>query len=386
MNARPCRLTLVPVMNPSDKKALEHSRACMINPKYPFTSPKDITVLASKEMVFSDSTGYQALLAFPTARRVVLGLVARPRNAKGEAKDEVLFLNPLYNCQENTRTHTTTGFLVDYPTIPENVPDTPMDSDEVYDWKLRMSQKARDLTLPLAARLCPETDLAIALQPRFMDELESYFDAMSVPEVKMYGFPTRSKGPLEIAYVLSFLHSRGVTMVHMLGSSAAIKIMVLAAAAGLGMFDRITFDSNTWQAYFGGKRHFLDHETLRRMPRRGNKPGKMFTDARLKLLLDEYGGDFDRFLAGLEPPEDATVKEWVGIYNIRVIESFAGRMLHLARENTLADYVEDCWLPQKRKTEVLQAIEMLRISAEQGHAAAVDFYDSPEAPEARKTA
>ena len=369
MSTEYCAVNFVPVTNDGDQKALEYCGACMINPFYPISS-RDTAHLAAKEIVFADSTGFQALLSFPTKRRVVLSTVARPE----ESTDEVLFLNPFHNCMESARTHTTTAFLIDYPTDKD-------DTDEVYNWKLRMSQQARDLTLPLAAKLCPETALAIALQPRHMGELESYFDDMAVPEVRTYGFPLRDSNVLDIAYVLSFLHEREVPKVHMLGSSAPHRIMVLAAAAGLGMFERITFDSNTWQAYFGGKRYFFDHETLRRRPRKK----KLYPGARIKLALDQHGGDFDLFLSGLRPPNHATVKEWIGIYNIRVIQYFTDRLAGLARRGELADFVQGCWLPQKRKTEVLQAIEMLGLAVEQGHDAAADYYRRTKPPEARKT-
>jgi hypothetical protein len=338
----------------------------MINPFTPFqrNEPAPIASLADKEMVLSDSTGYQALRAFPTAKRVVLTMTARPDR---HSTDEVLFLNPFHNCMDNARTGATTAFLIDYPTFGE-------DSEEVYKWKLRMSQKARDLTLPLAAKLCPETELAIALQPRHMGELEEYYEEIATPEVRTYGFPLRGSHPLNIAYALSFLHHRGILKVHMLGSSAPHRIMVLAAAAGLGMFDRITFDSLTWQGHYAGKRQFFDHETLRAMPRRDNKAGRIDEDGLIRLLLDEHGGDFNLFLGGLQLPDDATVKEWIGIYNIRVFQYFTDRMAGLARRGELVDFVKDSWLPPKRKNAVLNAIEMLHRSAKDGHDAAVAFY------------
>ena len=65
-----------------------------------------------------------------------------------------------------------------------------------------------------------------------------------------YAFPVREDTSWEylmrIAYVLSFLHGRGVRYVHMFGSCKPEIIIVGAAAIGLEMFQRITFDSSTW--------------------------------------------------------------------------------------------------------------------------------------------
>ncbi|BBO77778.1 hypothetical protein DSCW_51950 [Desulfosarcina widdelii] len=68
---------------------------------------------------------------------------------------------------------------------------------------------------------------------------------------------------MKIAYVLSFLHHRGVRFVHMLGSCKLEIIVIAAAAIALEMFERITFDSSTWDTARHKPPKYLQPNTLK---------------------------------------------------------------------------------------------------------------------------
>ncbi|MBU2489511.1 MAG: hypothetical protein KKA60_08985, partial [Proteobacteria bacterium] len=118
----------------------------MINKQYPISGPK-AERLKGKRLVCSDSGGYQAYKCFEKG-----GLVLLCEHLKPGKRDKNLVLNPLDNCEEYARTHSTMGFMIDYPTIED-------DDKDAFLWKQEMSVRARDMMIPLAEKICPDTEL-----------------------------------------------------------------------------------------------------------------------------------------------------------------------------------------------------------------------------------
>ncbi|SHJ91537.1 hypothetical protein SAMN02745216_02538 [Desulfatibacillum alkenivorans DSM 16219] len=375
MNKR-CKFWYLSVMNPTEGVAPDLTDQFMINQKYPFPRSRE-GALRKKQLVCSDSGGYQILKCLQNGGRVWVSPHLRPRKTKSH-----LILNPRDICLEYARTHTTVGFLLDYPTDE-------YDTKEDYIWKRDQSIKVRDMMLPLAEKICPNVELAIALQPRYgvIKDVEDYFPRIRHPRVRTYGFPIRGGGPQEIAYALSYLNSQGVRKVHLLGSSTAPHVMVLGQAAGMRMFKRITFDSTTYLQHFRaglykfGNKSFLDYHTMASRPRRDGELCKFRNSARLKPLLDYNDGKWETVLGEYDPPEEATVKDWIGFYNIQVIHQFAERMARYARKGILYDHVEGCWLDLEAKTKVLCALDMLHLAVEQGHDSVKEYYRRTTPPE-----
>jgi len=134
------------------------------------------------------------------------------------------------------------GFTLDYPIVDGS-------AEEYYE-HLSRSYECAKIMFECRPQLCPDTDLLIPLQFSTKGQLHNYYAEMSVLCPDGYGFPVRGTTSWNylqrIVYTLVFLHHKGVQMVHMLGSSKPEIIVIGAIAASLNMFQRVTFDSSTW--------------------------------------------------------------------------------------------------------------------------------------------
>jgi hypothetical protein len=346
-----------PVAPVSDKKALELTKTYFANAASP-VSLKDLNKLINK-VVSTDSGGLQAFRALKKGKIFIFGTLVKTRLND----PDVFILGIPGQCREYERMNSFLAMCIDLPTRTD-------DTGLIYWWKLSQSRKARDQMLALAKYICPETRLAIVLQPRNPMEVKNYFCFIFTPLVRRYAFPIRNfrnkpKDQLGNAYVLSFLHHMGIRHVHFLGSNAPPIIFLLAKALSLNMFDEASFDSRTWdQASISGYR-YLNPETLSSVPTKNE--GQLNPNENLRTVLRKYNGLFESALECFNPPDWVLVEEWLGICNIRLIERFKDMVLNIAMNNDLPYFIKQFPKYGKSKEMILEALDLLEESKEYGH-------------------
>ena len=345
------KLIYLPVISPYDLKFLPHCRTCMLNAARPVPD-NCLEHLRRMHFIACDSGGYQIYTALAQGKKVAVGPLLRT-NANDP---DILTLGTMDQCAEYDRTKANLAMTIDYPV-------NFYDSDPVYYGKLFESRKATEDMLSVAPYLCPNTELAIVLQPRNPLEVDHSFCFMFTPKVGTYAYPVRARNEPEDAlgnaFVLSFLHDVGVRSVHFLGSSAPSVIFILAQALGLGMFERVTFDSFTWkqQAHAGFK--YFEPNTLSaiRVPPHTN----------LRRELAKYQGVFEKTLDRLNPSKWVLAEKWADAYNIMAIENFKDGVLSIAQEGKLERFLRQFPKYGHRKKHLLEALRLLEESATHGH-------------------
>jgi hypothetical protein len=251
------KLVYVPVVTHPGDYINAFFSSCLVNPlrKYP-----QIAVLMesfrSKEF-FADSGGYQMYSLNQGERKkqcvVVPGVGIR------DTRDH-LIIDPIDLCRRYGKLRINYGFSLDFP-----LSDDP--SEQEYVSKLEASFEWAEMMFDVRPKLCPETKLLIPLHYETKSQLHQYFDKMTVLKPEGYGLPVRGRfnldGLIWIASSLAFLHSKGVRLVHAFGSSRRELIMIGAAALGLGMFSRLSFDSTSWDCFLSNRRPYrIDTKTL----------------------------------------------------------------------------------------------------------------------------
>jgi hypothetical protein len=341
----------LPVTSVHEPKILEHSRSCMLNAVRPVPS-EYYEGLSKLEFLGCDSGGLQLYRAQEAGKSVIVGPLMK---TKVDYPD-VITLGIFAQCREYGRINADMALMIDYPVNPQ-------DSDLDYYWKLSESRKVRDHMLKAAPYLCPNTELAIAIQSRFPREAPKYLSSIYTPEVATYAYPVRYRNKPENAignaYVLSLLHDVGIRRVHFLGSSAPVVIFVLAQALALGMFERITFDSFTWkQRRHAGFRYFDPYTlTAKDVHQCGD----------LQMELTKYPGLFERTLGRFSLGEYVVTEKWVDLYNIRAIEVFKDLVVSEALTNGLDTFVIEFDKYDDEKDEILTALRLLRDIKSHGH-------------------
>ncbi len=317
--------------------------------------------LEKKKSVGTDSGGFQIFKSMIKGKVVMVGSIF-----KTKINDPDLFiLGVIDNCEEYARMHSSIAMCIDFPTNTD-------DSDAAYWWKLSQSLKARDQMLSLAKYLCSKTKLGIALQPRNPMEIKSYYCFIYTPEVQIYAYPIRDfrnkpKDAPGNAYVLSFLSSVGIRHVHFLGSNAPPVIFVLAQAISLKMFDKLSLDSLTWnQPAVSRSYKYLCHDTLDAIPNKKGKSLNPYDNA--KDILPKYSDMIEEIHGPTHFSKYPNVKEWLGIYNIWVIEHFKDMVLSAASNNDLRYLIKN--FPkygEKGKDKIIKALDLLEDSKDYGH-------------------
>jgi len=323
-----------------------------------------------KKKVATDSGGFQIFKALDKGQMVLVGSLFKTTTYDSD----VLVLGTIDQCREYARMHSNIAMCIDFPTRTD-------DTDLAYWWKLSQSRQARDEMLTLSEYFCPNTRLGIALQPRTPLEIKDYFCHMYTPAIDIYAYPIRNfrnkpKDALGNAYVLSFLHDVGIKHCHFLGSNAPAIIFLLAKAAALNMFDRVSFDSTTWiQRAFAGVR-YLHPDTLSPRPKiittktkgKGKRTG-LHRKANLREALARYPGLFEDTLGRFNPPKWAKAGDWTGIFNIEMINRFKDQALQLAIANDLQYYIKNEFrkysAPQKEM--IIEALDLLQQAKARGH-------------------
>jgi len=201
-------------------------------------------------------------------------------------------------------------------------------------------------------------------------EVKNYFCFIFTPFVRRYAFPIRNfrnkpKDQLGNAYVLSFLHHMGIRHVHFLGSNAPPIIFLLAKALSLDMFDEVSFDSRTWDQIAMSGYRYLNPETLCSVP--SKKEGQLNPNENLRTVLRKYNGLFESTLGCFNPPEWAIVKDWLGIFNIKVIERFKDMILDIAIDKDLSQFINQFPKYERSKDMIIEALDLLEESMEYGH-------------------
>jgi hypothetical protein len=174
-------------------------------------------------------------------------------------RNKVLVLDPIDLCEKYGALNVRCGFTLDFPVV--------FGSPDEYEDHLIKSYECAEIMFDCRYDFCPDTQLLIPLHFSTKDQLHRYFDKMSKLSTDGYAFPVREDTSWEylmrIAYVLGFLHGKGVRYVHMFGSCKQEIIIVGAAAIGLEMFQRITFDSSTWDTARHNPPKYLQPNTLK---------------------------------------------------------------------------------------------------------------------------
>jgi hypothetical protein len=174
-------------------------------------------------------------------------------------RNGVLILDPIDLCEEYGTLDVKCGFTIDIPLVEA--------SKEEYKDHLIKSYECAEIMFDCRLDFCPDTQLFIPLHFRTKEQLHRYFNKMSTLSPDGFAFPVRDDTSLEylmkIAYALSFLHAKRVQHVHMFGSCKPEIIVIGAAAIGLEMFKRITFDSSTWDTGRNNPPKLLKPNTLK---------------------------------------------------------------------------------------------------------------------------
>jgi len=350
------RFTYYPVGAECIKLNIELCQSFMLNVfrQLPYQSLEKIK---KKQRTFCDSGGLQIHEAAKAGKSVVVSPMMRTRNTK-----HTLIIGIIDNCHIYRRADSKSAMMIDWPVYEH-------DTDLEYQNKLFQSRKARDQMLRVAPQLCPNTKLAIALQPRVPSEIRHYFARIYDPYVSIYAYPIRNfrnkpKDALGNAFVLSFLSSVGVKRVHFLGSNAACIIFLLAKASALDMFQKVSFDSSTWNQSSKEYLRYLAPSTLSPTPR----DGKLHAHDNLRTILKAQDGVIEEVIGCFDPPKWIIAKDWVGLFNIRAIEMFKDRALKIALDNDLEKYIK-CFgkYSNNQKDKILEALELLEESKAYGH-------------------
>jgi len=337
---------------------LERCATGMLNATYPLPA-KHLNKLKNKLFICIDSGGFQSFIADKQGKTIIYG----PMMKTIKNNQSVFALGTISNCLEYDRIGATMAIMIDRVTFCH-------DNDAIYYQKLSESLKARNSILKAASYLCPNTKLVPVLQFRNSLEVKDCFNWISTPLVSSYAIPIRNfrNRPVHAlgnSYILSFLSSQNVQHVHFLGSSAPTVIFVLAKALALGMFDRLSFDSTTWNRGAFSPRHYLCPKTLNEMPLEDQLNPKDILSKVMNLKNDLLKA----IVADFNPGEEALAKNCLGLLNIRSIESFAKMALNFAMEDGLRHciYSEDFPKYGKNKEKIIKAFDLLEESSEYGH-------------------
>jgi queuine/archaeosine tRNA-ribosyltransferase len=212
--------------------------------------------------LLSDSGGFQIfqrlskIISGETTEKfdIIPGVGIHMRNG-------ILIIDPIDLCEKYGILDVRCGFTIDFPMVEA--------SKEEYKNHLIQSYECAVMMFDCCQDSCPDTQLFIPLHFRTKEQLHRYFKKMSTLSPDGYAFPVRDDTSLEylmkIAYALSFLHAKGIQHVHMFGSCKPEIIVIGAAAIGLEMFQRITFDSSTWDTARNNPPKLLEPNALKQI-------------------------------------------------------------------------------------------------------------------------
>jgi tRNA-guanine family transglycosylase len=249
-----CNINYTPVLSFHEYFVLDYYTYGFVNPVY---TTRKIPAKYANRVLLADSGGYQLFKAKcdhqrdPTIRCSVIDGV-------GIHNDNGIILDPIELCRRYGKLNAELGFTIDDPLISSNEEEFQHKISKGYDYATRI--------LNYRKVLCPNTKILIPLHFATYEQLKICFSQFENLDADGYAFPVRKSAYIsdtaKIAYVLCFLHSRGVKRVHLFGSSRPEIALISATAMAFNMFDQITFDSTTWNTYIWGKT-YLDAITLK---------------------------------------------------------------------------------------------------------------------------
>lgn len=237
------RLFYCPVLTDARALILRFHPHCFLNPAAYKPTPEMLMLAEIETENIIDSGGYQYFTINrdyhngESNRRCIMmeGMGTRQIG-------NVKIIDPIDLCLTYGESGAKYAFTMDMPMITL--------SDQEFTDNLTASFELAKRMFELQPALCPDIKFIVPLQFDTKDQLHQYFQKMSILKPEGFAFPGRVylkwHKDLKIAYILSFLHSKQVKTVHILGTSRPGVIILSALALNLGMFDQISFDSKTW--------------------------------------------------------------------------------------------------------------------------------------------
>ena len=259
-------LIYTPALSSKDLIIFSYIHHCFINMVRSMPSAAMLQNLEIYPNLLCDSGGFQIYkIIFKILNGEKTEKFAIIPGAGIHRRKGVFILDPIDLCEKYGKLYVKCGFTLDFPQV--------VGSAEEYKDHLFKSYECAEMMFDCRQDFCPDTKLFIPLHFSTKEQLHRYFDKMSTLSPDGYAFPVRDDTSWEylmrIAYVLSFLHGKGVQRVHMFGSCKPEIIIVGAAAIGLEMFERITFDSSTWDTARNNPPKHLEPNTLKQKDIRG---------------------------------------------------------------------------------------------------------------------
>lgn len=253
-------LIYTPALSSKDLIIFSYIDYCFINIVRSMPSAGMLQGLEIYPYLLSDSGGFQI---FKSIFKIINGEKAEKFDiipgAGIHRRNGVLILDPIDLCEKYGKLDVKCGFTIDFPLVEASI--------EEYEDHLIKSYECAEIMFDCRPDFCPDTQLFIPLHFRTKEQLHRYFDKMSTLSPDGFAFPVRDDTSWEylmkIAYALSFLHAKGVQHVHMFGSCKPEIIIVGAAAIGIEMLQRITFDSSTWDTARNNPPKLLEPNTLK---------------------------------------------------------------------------------------------------------------------------
>jgi hypothetical protein len=331
--------------------------ACLVNQYHPntlfnptrqnFDTLKNI-IKTDKAEYFADSGGLQLISYendFKKSCVVIPGVGIKNRK-------DIIVIDPIDLCRCYGKLDIKFGFTLDHPI-------TDIASISECNERLENSYSWATLMFDVRKELCPNTEFLIPLQFVTKQQLHRYFQKMESLNPDGYAFPVRGRlnfaKIINIASTLSFLHSKQVTKVHMLGNSRKEVIIIAAATVGLKMFNQLSFDSRTWNTgNFNTRNIIIDPETLRQ-----NKigPGEKINLFVPRTLLDSQSLCDPKYF-----------KKFLLLHNAFAISEYAKNLSEIATDiSSLKYHLSSLKLNDQMSERILSAIDVLETYSQRGY-------------------
>jgi queuine/archaeosine tRNA-ribosyltransferase len=342
------RLIYVPVSTGSDCLINEYHPHTLFNPiRQNFDTLKKI-VRTDKAENFADSGGLQ-LISYendPEKSAIVIPGVGI-KNRK-----DIIVIDPIDLCRCYGKLNIKYGFTLDHPISDiASVSECNERLENSYGWAALMFDVRKEL--------CPNTEFLIPLQFMTKPQLHKYFEKMESLNPDGYAFPARGKinfaKSINIACTLSFLHSKQVAKVHMLGSSRREVIIIAVATVGLKMFNQLSFDSRTWNtANFNRKPIKIDSADLNQ---KKINPGE-----KVNLSLPR------KLLENLSLYDPQYFKKLLLLHNAFAISEYAKNLSEIATDiSSLKYHLSSQKLNGQMPERILAAIDVLETYSQRGY-------------------
>ena len=312
-------LKYTPVLSRKDRWILPYIDHGFINSVRSPPTETSLQELEQPSDLISDSGGFQI---YKAKMGLLNGNKTDPvfviPGAGNQWRDGCQILDPICLCEMYGDLGIKYGFTLDYPIVDG--------SDEEYIDHLEKSCECAQMMFECRTRLCPDTKLLVPLQFSNKNQLHKYYDEMSGFCPDGYGFPVRGVTSwdylLRIVYTLVFLYHKGVRIVHMLGSSKPEIIVIGAVAASLNLFQRVTFDSSTWDTARNVPPKYIspDDLTQKDIRRLGSFQAEL-----PERLVDELGTGKKELLR-------SDFYKLIPLSNIMTINRYTNEMLELSKD------------------------------------------------------